>query len=351
MINQKIAIRCITEVSKGYGNLSRCLILADSLRKRGFNITFFINQNTFATNEIKKHRFELYIIPKTFSFRTESKFLDETMNSKNYQALIIDMREYGQSISKNLSNKRYKTILVDDAWCNKAYANLVINGTIVKNYHNYEKINKNSKLLLGPKYWIMKNGFRKYKKNISEIQNKKKYHIIISVGGSDPNNVSLFVVKALVDFHNITITIIVGPFFLNITKLKKLSKKKKNLNLLVFPTKIEKEFKKADVVISGSGSTLFELAYQKIPTISIAMDPHQIPYGNAFAKRGSTIHLGLWKNVKEIMIKESLINILNNKSKRRKMSLAGSKIIDGRGVSRVVTIIEKMLSSLGKKNQ
>ena len=270
MINQKIAIRCITEVSKGYGNLSRCLILADSLVKRGFNIAFFINHNTFATNEIKKHRFELSIIPKTFSYKTESKFLDKTMSSKNYQALIIDMREYGQLISKNLSNKRYKTILVDDAWCNKAYADLVINGTIVKNYHNYEKINKNSKLLLGSKYWIMEDKFKKYKKNISEIQNKRKYHIIISAGGSDPNNVSFFVVKALMDFHNITTTVIVGPFFSNIIKLKKLSKKKKNLNLLVSPKKIWKEFKKADVIVSGSGSTLFELAYQKIPTISIA---------------------------------------------------------------------------------
>jgi len=335
----------MTDPSKGFGHLSRCLILAEAMRKKGFKFVFFINNYHQAIKKINRKKFNHVVIPSSFTYKNETRFLKKMLNSDTYEAIIIDMREYGQSISKNLSCKNFKTILLDDAWCKKTYSDLIINGTIIKKYHKYEKVNKNSKIMVGSKYWIMRDEFRNYRKKTSDIQEKKNYKIIISIGGSDQNLISLSIVKALLNFKNIQITVIVGSFFSNILLLNRLAKSRKNISIIISPKKIWKEFKNADVAISSSGNTLFELTFQRIPTLCIAAVKHQIPYCETLAAKGSAVNLGLWKDVNDSTITKALTKILNSKYKRRKMSISGSKVLDGKGLSRVIKSIEILIKN------
>lgn len=340
-LKQEIVICCITDKSKGFGNFSRSVTIAEAMREKGYKIVFIINNNNSAIQELKSKKFIHVIIPMFDTQHDYSNLILEILDSRKCTTVIIDMREYGEQISKNLMNKNLRVVLVDDAWCKKAYADIIFNGTMIKQYHKYRKINKTSKIFVGSKYWIIQKEFMKHKKNLYNISDKEKYHVVISVGGSDPHKLSLFVAKALQNIDNIKITIIVGPFFTKLVKLKQFVKNNKNIALVFSPKKIWNEFIKADVVISGSGNTLFELAAQRIPTICIATIEHQIPYAKMFAAKGSAINLGFWKNVNYELIRKTLIQILSDKLKRRKMCLASNTILDGKELLRVTTILEK----------
>jgi len=87
---------------------------------------------------------------------------------------------------------------------------------------------------------------------------------------------------------------------------------------------------------------LFELAVQKVPTICIPAIEHQIPYAESFMAKGFSINLGLWDKVKGEKIRNTVIQILNNTKKRKRMNSIGSRIIDGKGLSRVIEIIETL---------
>ena len=261
------------------------------------------------------------------------------LNKKNLNFLILDYREKGEILSKKISTmSKIKTILLDDAWVNEAWADLIINGTMIKQYQKYKKFNKNSKIFVGTKYFILNKSFLKYKKPIKEIKEKNKYNVVISMGGSDPHRLTFKILDSLYSLKNIHIRVILGPLMKVNTRQRKYQKK--YISFIESPKSIWNEFKKSDLVISNAGNTLFELATQSIPTICIPVIEHQVPYAKFFHTNGFAINLGFWKNVKNKDIEKNVIKLLKNTDKRKKMSFKGNKIIDGKGLFRVIKIIE-----------
>jgi len=283
---KEIVFLCLTDSDTGFGHLSRCITLANGLRKKGYKTIFLVNENLKAIEELKMKNFDFEKTPK-FSSKNYPKynpiFVFKKMKSKGWQTIVVDMRNYGEKISKFLKNKKFNVILLDDAWCKKPTADLIINGTITKKYHKY-KVNPPSKIFTGTKFWISNSEFSKYKKKVSEINYHKKYRVVVAMGGSDPHELTFKVVSSLMNLPNVLVTAIIGPFFKKSSKLKN-QIKNSNVLLLDSPKKIWKEFHKSDIVICASGNTLYELCTQQIPTICISSEPHQLEYVNDFSKK------------------------------------------------------------------
>jgi len=168
------------------------------------------------------------------------------------------MREYGEFLSNQVKKAGFNVIVIDDAFCKSVSADLLFNGTLPSNSFKYRKLNKNSNFYVGPKYFLAKEEFRKYRKKLSEIRIRKKYKVVISIGGADPTNLTLLILNAISDLPNIKITVIVGPFFKSKSKIETFLRTHSNIQLKFSPSKIWKEFSKADIAISKSGVTLFE---------------------------------------------------------------------------------------------
>lgn len=334
-----IGIRCITDKTKGYGNLSRCLILGEEIRKRNMDPIFLINNYKDAIKEVKKRKFSYKIIPFSKNYSNDVNFIKKKYGHKYFQIILVDMREFGEKLVNKLS-KNFKTVLIDDAWALNANADIIINGTTIKKYHKYKKISYNTKIFVGTKYFIAYNQFQNHKKNLSNIHDKKKYTIVVSMGGSDINNITFIITKILLSLNNVNLRIIIGPFYKPIKKLKKLIQNKKNALLIKSSRSIWNEFEKADLVLSNTGSTLFELAIMRVPTLTIITSVHEQPYAKFFSKKRFSKNLGKWNDINEKIIRNEIIQILNNKQLRKKMSLQGGKIIDGKGLLRVSKIIE-----------
>ena len=344
MKQKTILIRCITDEQKGFGHMSRCILIANSLRKKGFNIIFIINRNGIAIKEIRKNKFQYSVIPKSISYQKEHLFIKKIMNSKKYDAIIVDMREYGEKLLKQLSNNLFKTIQFDDVWCKISYANLLFNSTITKKYHNYKINNADSKLFLGSKYFLSNFEFHNNIKKMYDINHKRKYCIVISMGGSDFKQSTLKITKSIMNLKQVNVQIITGPFYRDLQKLEKLIKTKNHISIINSHSNIWEYFVKSDVVISNAGSTLFELAIQKIPTLCIPLVEHQTLYAKEFSRKGFSINLGLWKNLKTNNIQQTLNRILENVSERRNISSSGNKLVDGKGLLRTTNIITRLLN-------
>ena len=100
-------------------------------------------------------------------------------------------------------------------------------------------------------------------------------------------------------------------------------------------------FENSDLVISSGGTSLFELSVIRTPTIIITSSHHQIPYAKTFSSRDSVLYLGYWTRIKQSQIKENVENILKN-TKLRKQMYTASKMLDGKGLKRVIKILEKL---------
>ena len=339
--SNKIAIRCLTAPQTGYGNFRRCLYLAETLRKKNIEIYFIIDYNTSILSILRKKKFP-FTYNSTRNNKTDSQFVSSFLSKNNISNIIIDMRDKGEKLSKFLSKENHKQFFFDDAWSKKVYADILFNGTNVSDYHNYVKVNKSAKLFLNTKYWIVPTEFSKFRKKLVDIKQKRKYTVIISMGGSDPNNITSNVIESIKNITSLKIIVIVGPFFSHLSKLRKITKSHNNIKLIKPTEKLWKEFSRVDIAISNGGNTLFELATMSVPTLTIPGFKHEIKYAEAFMSDNFSINLGFCQSNKKI-IHSSLNDLLSDLSLRKKMCVHGKKIVDGKGLSRVVKIILKSM--------
>ena len=337
-----LCFRCITNPKKGYGNFARALLLAEEMRKRNFLIFFIIEKNSIAEILLTQKKILFYRLTSSKSKILETKKILKILQKNNCHNIILDMREYGDKLSKYLVKSAY-VILMDDAWGKNAYANIIFNGTMIEKFHNYKIKNPNSQIFLGTDYWLSDQNFLLSQKTTHKIQNLKQPILTISMGGSDPDGLTFIIYRAISHLPDIKIHIIIGPFFKKQNQLKNEVKHNKNTRVIVNSKSIWDEFSKSDLVICNAGSTLFELAILRLPTICISVVDHQIPYAKFFQSKGSTKYLGFKNIINEKKIFSTVLDLLKNEPKRKTMFTACKSIIDGKGLVRVSSIIEKNL--------
>lgn len=331
---KKIIIRCLTVPKKGYGNFNRCLNFAEYLRKKKYKLFFIVDSNKSVFNELEKRKFDYFSIPTKKTYSQKNSIFIKFLQNNYFDFCVLDMREYGENLSKNLFKKKITHILFDDAWCKYVYADMIFNGTNVKKYHCYKTKNKNSILCLGLNFWIIDKKFKEYRKKLTSIKPKKIFSIVISMGGSDQYNLTITTLNALLQIPNLHLSVIVGKFFTQKNLLKKLIQSNSRISFYDSPDNIWKIFSEADLAICNGGNTLFELTCMGIPTICIPTVKHEIKYVKEFNSRKCVLELKL-RERNASKITSSVVQMLANTDLRKMMSSNCQKNIDGKGLDRV----------------
>lgn len=236
----------------------------------------------------------------------------------------------------NITKKYFsRTVYVDDI--NKHYLNvdLIINQNIGAENLIYD-VPKNSKLLLGIKYLMLREEFRVVSyRNI----NKRILNIMITIGASDFNGITNIICKYVkeleYEFH-----IVVGPAFKNenICELMELSEKYKNIKLY-FNVDMVKLMSLCDLAISACGSTLYELAVCGVPTIGVIVAENQEQVSMNLQNCGVIINLGWYNKLNKEFYCRCIKYLDKNIKKRIKMNYNAHKLIDGNGVARITEIL------------
>ena len=97
----------------------------------------------------------------------------------------------------------------------------------------------------------------------------------------------------------------------------------------------------ADVAVTAAGVTKYETAAAGVPSVILAQVPHQDPLAGQFAVHGSARYLGMGDAVPVVEIAAAVEAILGDEPRRRAMTEAGRRLVDGRGVERIVDEIRQ----------
>jgi len=319
----------------GSGHFFRCYSIAQELLKYGHTVIFIVNNGA----ELKKHLTNT--IP--FSVLNNDSEIKKIKQCKiyleNINHLIVDLPFKNELYSKYFKNFTNVTIL-DDLGNKKFFSKYLFNGSIVESFHNYDIQSDDSHIFLGFKYMIIRKEFLKQRKKFL-ILNSPIKKILLTFGGSDSENLAE---KILPFFFkkNFYVTVILGPSYTHFNKILKISQRHDNILILNNTTNLAEIFSKQDLVISSSGITAYELSHVGVPTIFIPSELHEIKTANALVEHGFGLNFGKWDgNFKKL---EDMICSLNDYKKRKKMFYSGRKLIDGKGLSRIVKILHSARS-------
>lgn len=333
---EKLAIRADGGQIIGMGHVMRCMELAKEFKHRSIEV-LFISKYSKEVNEILENNCIDFININSDDLEEELEEVKKIILEEKIDTILTD--SYFLSDKYLLELKKYVDTLIsiDDNSLYYYPSDFIINGNIYANGLDYKIINNKSKLLLGTEYTILRDEFQN---EFNYIVNEQVKNILITMGGSDINDFTPFVLDSIKEI-DVNINVIIGKSFKCIDKIKSIAKGNKNINLIYNPSNISEIMKNTDIAISASGSTVYELGVIGVPTILIIQAKNQENIAYELDKNNIMINLGYFYNINKRDILLIVENLMNNFSKRISMSKSTKYLISSYGVKNIVNYILK----------
>lgn len=329
-----IGIRADGGNNIGMGHIMRCMAIAKEFLERNIEV-FFISKFCKDVNEIFVNNDIKFINTYSNNLDDEILEIEKVIKNNNIDCVITDSYNLSDDYLFKIKQLVKLLVSIDDNSLYNYPSDIIINGNIYANNLEYKLTNKNTKLLLGSGYCILREEFRK---NFNFIVEEKVNNILITMGGSDINNFTPFVLETIKEL-NININVIIGKSFECTNEIQEISKKRDNINLIYNPSNISEIMKNNDIAISASGSTAYELCKVGVPAILIVQAENQENIACEFDKKGIMINMGYFSDLKKDELLEKVKFLIDNKGVRYKMNNLSKNIIPDDGVKNIVDSI------------
>lgn len=169
--------------------------------------------------------------------------------------------------------------------------------------------------------------------------------VIVTMGGSDPENLSAKCLEALDAMpESLAVTLVIGPAFMHeAAVIQFIQCARKPVLVQKAVPDMARLYAEADIGLAAGGRTLYELSAMGVPAIVLSQNQREQERVEHFSHFGSVISLGLGREVVPSQIQMAVRRLLEDRDLLRRMQEAGSRLVDGNGVQRIVGIIRQAM--------
>jgi UDP-2,4-diacetamido-2,4,6-trideoxy-beta-L-altropyranose hydrolase len=251
--------------------------------------------------------------------------------------IVVDGYAFGAEYQESLKRHGLKVLFIDDNGHALSYpADLVLNQNAHASENLYTNREPATKLLLGPRYAMLRREFtawRDWKRDIPQVARK----VLVTMGGSDPDNVTERVIEAILSQSEMKATVVVGGSNPHLPELRKrITDLRQNLQLVENVTNMPELIANSDLAISGAGTTTWEMCFMGLPAILIVLAGNQRFAAEELDRRGVAINLGAAEQIQCSTLSSHLPRLIDARETRKAMSDRGRTLVDGYGAARVV---------------
>lgn len=328
----------------------RCFALAQALCEFSYSVTFAITRPIPSLEpRLQAGGIEIQHLNVTMiGSGDDANQLIQFAQQSQVNWIVLDGYQFDASYQERIKQAGYQLLLFDDyGHALHYYADLVLNQNLSADPILYQHRENDTQLLLGCSYTLLRQEFLTWCHWRREIPAEAQ-KILVTLGGGDPDNVTLKVLRALqqISYEDLEVIVIVGGANPHYEQLKIESHK------LPFSTRLVKNAANmpelmawADLAIAAGGSTNWELAFMGVPTVVITIADNQRDIAQKLDQMGVVINLGWHLEVEEKAIAQMVSHLLRSPHQRQSMSQAARLLIDGKGSKRVVEAIQALTST------
>ena len=317
----------------GMGHVMRCLSIAQVMKMRGIKVLFIVNEDKAVLDRVSSEGY-----PVRSSGFMDNGFIEYIKHCPTLKAVIFDTK---RNIAEEIGQFRQigvKVILIDSS-TSAGDADLNIIPSLLP-FHVPDNGRHHPQVMTGIEYFPLHRAFLTARQNMTGIP-APRLRVLVTMGGADPNRLTLRVIKAIHGMQGIEMNVVIGP---SMEQNRELMDFRNKVNFIVGAdvNKMASLMCEADVAITAFGITLYELAYMGVPSVVIANYREDKEDMAAFDKQGAGITLGYFEEVTDLDIRDAVALFLQNNDMSQHMSRNGRTLIDGRGTERIVNIIENL---------
>jgi spore coat polysaccharide biosynthesis predicted glycosyltransferase SpsG len=253
--------------------------------------------------------------------------------------IVADGYSFGTEWQETIIASSSKLLLFDDFGHARRYvAHLVLNQNLHAREELYESRAAWTKLLLGNRYLLLGRQF------LSWTTWRRTYplvgiKVLITFGGSDPQNITSFVVRAFeqVQEADYELRIVVGGSNARALEVESLAVRcRQSCQVLRDVKDMATHMAWADWAVMGGGTTCWEAAFMQLPAIAISCAPQEDLLLDTLSSHGLLQKLGNIKDCTVPALTLALSAMAQKRDTRESMGQQGRELVDGCGASRVI---------------
>lgn len=346
---KSLLIRADASARIGTGHLMRCLALAQEWQAQGGTVTFITRcESESLRQRLANEDFRIVDLQQAYPEPADWEITSQTLALQPNAWVVLDGYHFDPVYQRRIKEANHQLLVIDDmAHLDHYHADIVLNQNIYTHESRYPNREPYTQLLLGTSYVLLRREFwprRDWQRRVAPVGHR----VLVTLGGSDPENVTLKALQALqqLELPELTAKVVVGPANKHLPTLRQeVERSNHPIELLNAGTDMPELMAWADLAISAGGSTCWELAFMGTPMVIIILAENQKNITAGLAEAGAACNMGWYAALSSAALAETVTELLRNPTVRRQMSTRGRSFVDGRGVERVIGWVNRLVKS------
>ena len=340
MLSGNLLIRADASKEIGTGHVMRCLALAHAWQDAGGQAIFVMAMKSPAIQtRLKSEEMEVVNLEEAPGSREDAIQTETVATQYDAQWIVVDGYHFNGDYQRSMKESGKNLLCIDDyGHADHYHADIVLNQNIHANKNLYSNREAYTKLLLGTSFVLLRREFLKWqgwKRDIPPIAKK----ILLTFGGSDNHNITCRVIQALKQAHlnGVEICVIAGltnPYLEDIGR--ELADSPFRFQLLSSVKDMAALMAWADLAVSASGSTCWELAFMGLPSLVLALSDNQVGIAEELDRKRAAIRLEAQMIDSSPDMASRISDLIRSCDTRSMMTENEQKLVDGEGSERAL---------------
>jgi len=347
-----LLIRADADGEIGTGHVMRCLALAQAWQKAGGQV-FLLGDVAADAIRRRLRACDIDFLPISrrhpdpADLRATLQLVEQSrdeLGSGETIWLAVDGYHFDAQYLEQVRGADARLLVIDDLGRLPPFdADLVLNQNLGAEQTDYP-CDEYTTLLLGSPYVLLRQEYLARgcpERKIPELAQ----NVLVTLGGADPKNVTGMVAAGLaeMDLRDLEVRVVVGAANRHVKSLEQeFGRFPANWRLLKNVDDMPGLVAWADVAVAAAGTTAWELAFSGLPAALLALADHQLPVAERLAAAGAATSLGRADGLTHERIAAELSGLSKDAALRRRQSETGPLLVDGRGASRVVEVMQAL---------
>lgn len=347
MTEMSILIRVDAGTRMGSGHVMRCMALAQAAQQQGHSVMFLCHQMLPGAlhQRLLTEGMQITLHDESLGSVADAQRTIQVYQQEQSCALVLDGYHFDTDYQRLLRKADIAFLMIDDnAHAEAYYSNWILNQNIHANEAMYTERESYTELLLGTRYALLRKEFWEWRGWQREIPEAAQ-HVLITMGGSDPDNVTQKVLESLKSMPSAnapTFRVVIGGSNPHRADLEAFTAQSDlSVELLHNVTDMPSLMAWADVAISAGGSTVWELCMMGVPTITIIVADNQRQLVHGLDTNDCVQNLGYYEAVSSESIFLTIHRLIDDHTFRKNLSDTMRQVVDGFGADRVFKILKQ----------
>ena len=339
----KIVHRADASRSTGAGHVMRTLTLAAAAVERGHTVE--LHAKTLPPVLVERsHRLGVRIVEVTADGWSEEAL---AVLGAGADVICLDGYDYARELVDALSATPGLLMAIDD---NREMpldgVDVILNQNPHASPDMYREL-RPRQLLLGPRFALVRDEVTGLRARRGVPSSPTR--IVVSMGGTDPAELTLPSLQTLIDETDLEIDVTLGLDNANADSCRAFVAEHGHRINEVEPEDLPTALAGGDLALLAAGGTLWEAAALGVPTVALVVADNQFASASAAADQGVLILHDARNGFIRAAVARAVTTLASDRERRRQMARAGRVMIDGKGRTRVVRAMEALTRSVQRE--